>query len=423
MQLCHLPKALRTMAGLVVLAATLLTACSADRAAPAPSAGPTVAPAVQLTYWEEEADDGDVVLDALAAEFMRQNPSIKIERVHLSYEELVDRIESGASADLVRCISDCTATVARSPRFRPAAELFDRAFLADFLPGALEAARFDGAIWGIPDHYDDCLALIYNQALVEAPAGDTDAWIAQLKALTRAAEDRYGLAYFLEEPYWLIPWIGGFGGWILDEAGRPTLDTPAMIAALRFVGRLHDAEQVTPPQADYDVALDYFRQGRAAYLIDGTWSLERLREAKIAFGVAALPRVSATGLMPTPVATAHHWFAAATDDADRRAAARAFIEFMTSAHAQGRWLERAQRLPSRRAVAASPAIAADPLLAGMMAQLSVARGLPAAPAMRCIWPAMRSGLAAAMAGQASPEAAARAMQGEADRCMAEKAGR
>lgn len=411
------------VAGPLLLTAALLVACAPGRAASTPPVGPTAAPRVQLTYWEEEADDGDVVLDGLAAEFMRQNPTIKIERVHLSSEELLSRIESGASADLVRCSSDCTTAVAQSARFRPAAELFDRAFLVDFLPGALEAAQFNATIWGIPDNYDDCLVLIYNKALVEAVAADTDAWIVRLKALTRPAEDRYGLAYFLDEPYWLIPWIGGFGGWILDDAGRPTLDTPAMIAALRFVGRLHDVERVTPPQADYDVALDYFRQGRAAYLIDGTWSLERLREAKIAFGIAALPKVSATGLTPTPLATARHWFAAATNDADRLAAARAFVEFMTSAPAQERWLDRAQRLPSRRTVAAGPGVAADPLLAGIMVQLSVARGLPAAPAMQCVWPAMRPGLAAVMAGRMTPEAAARAMQAEADRCMAAVPGR
>ncbi|MGC8781728.1 MAG: extracellular solute-binding protein [Anaerolineae bacterium] len=405
-----------------------LAACAAGPNAaqgPAsPAAGPTVAPRVKLTYWEEEADDGDVVLDGLAAGFMRQNPTVAVERVHLSYEELVDRIESGATApDLVRCISDCTAAVALSGRFRPAADLFDRAFLARFLPGAVEAARFGATVWGIPDNYEDVLLLIYNRNLVEAPAADTDAWIGQLRALTDADADRYGLAYNLNEPYWLIPWIGGFGGWILDEADRPTLDTPAMVEALRFVDRLHRSERVTPLQADYDVALDYFRQGRAAYLIDGTWSLERLHEAKIPFGVTALPRVSATGLVPTPLATARHWFFGATDDPERSAAARAFVEFMTSADAQERWLSRAQRLPSRREVAAGEAIAADPLLRGIMAQLAGARGLPAAPAMRCVWSAMRPALEATMAGQTSPEAAARAMQKEAERCMTEMSGR
>ncbi|MEJ5198477.1 MAG: extracellular solute-binding protein, partial [Anaerolineae bacterium] len=156
----------------------------------------------------------------------------------------------------------------------------------------------------------------------------------------------------------------------------------------------------------------------AAYLIDGTWSLERLREARIPFGVTALPRVSATGLAPTPLATARHWFVAVTDDEGRLTAVRALVEFMTSAHAQEQWLRRAQRLPSRQEVAFSDAVAADPLLRGIMAQLAVARGLPQATAMRCVWQAMRPGLEATMAGQTTAEAAAHAMQKEAERCMA-----
>ncbi len=202
---------------------------------------------------------------------------------------------------------------------------------------------------------------------------------------------------------------------------RPTLDTPAMVEALRFAARLHNSERVMPLQADYDVALDYFRQGRAAYLIDGTWSLERLQEAKMPFGVAALPQISATGLAPTPLATARHWFVAAMDDEQRTATARDLVEFMTSEHAQRQWLRRAQRLPSRQAIAFGDVVAADPLLRGIMAQLVVARGLPQAAAMRCIWPAMRPALEATMAGRTTPEAAARAMQHEAGRCMTQMA--
>ncbi|MEJ5197344.1 MAG: hypothetical protein WHX53_00330, partial [Anaerolineae bacterium] len=228
MWLRRLSRHLRCANALIFLIVALLAGCSGGPGgAPgrtAQPAGPTVASAVKLIYWEEEADDGDVVLDDLAAEFMRQNPAVRVERVHLSFEELAHRIESGGTMpDLVRCISDCTAPLARSGRFRPAADLFPNTFPAHFLAGAIEAARFDGKIWGIPDNYDESLLLIYNTTLVEAPAADTDAWIVQLKALTAADADRFGLAYNLNEPYWLIPWIGGFGGWILDRADRPTL--------------------------------------------------------------------------------------------------------------------------------------------------------------------------------------------------------
>lgn len=416
------------LAWLVGGVAALLIGCATTAPSPrvtpepaSPADAPIIREAATLTYWEEEGDDGDVLLDRLTAEFRQRYPLVAIERVHLSSEELLDRIRRGGAPDLARCASDCTGPISASGQFRPAAGLFDQTFLARFLPGALEAATLDGVVWGIPDNYGGSLLLIYNKDLVSAVPTDTETWIAQLRSLTNPVEDRWGLAYFLEEPYWLAPWIGGFGGWLIDEAGRPTLDTPAGRAALRFVRRLRLEEGVTPPRADYDMALDYFRQGRAAYLIDGDWSLERLREAGISFGIAALPTVRETGLPPTPAATARHWFIGRSSAASpaQRAAAAAFVAYMSGAQAQQRWLVSAGRLPSAAAIADSPAIAADPLLAGAMAQLRRSRGLPAAAAMRCVWRAMRPPLVGVMAGQAEPEAAAAAMQAAADACIKE----
>ncbi|MDI6638155.1 MAG: hypothetical protein QME82_04510 [Bacillota bacterium] len=57
-----------------------------------------------------------------------------------------------------------------------------------------------------------------------------------IKELTKglnndAKPDQYGLVYNLNEPFWLAPWLGGFGGRPLDGT-KPTLDSQAMIAAL-----------------------------------------------------------------------------------------------------------------------------------------------------------------------------------------------
>jgi arabinogalactan oligomer/maltooligosaccharide transport system substrate-binding protein len=379
---------------------------------------PTVQP-ILLTYWEEEGDDGDVLLDSLANEFMRANPHVKVERVHFGYEELLDKLKTTDAPDLVRCLSDCAGPFSKSGRFRPVDGLFDRGILDRFFPGALAAATVTGALWGIPDNYGNHLMLIYNKDLVRDVPNDTDAWIDQLKTLTQADERQYGLSYFLEEPYWLVPWIGGFGGWPLDTRDNPTLDTQATIDALQFARSLKTEHQVVPPEADYDTAFDYFKQGLAAYLIDGDWSLDPLREAGVNFGVAALPPMSATGLDPTPMTSGKYWFVgqAAGKDAARLDAARQFVEFMTSARAQERWLDKTGRLPSAIEVAKSPKIAASPTLSGAMAQLSRGRGLPPAPEMRCVWSAMRPGLEAVLADRTAPAAAAKAMQAEAVACV------
>jgi arabinogalactan oligomer/maltooligosaccharide transport system substrate-binding protein len=167
------------------------------------------------------------------------------------------------------------------------------------------------------------------------------------------------------------------------------------------------------------VAFDYLKQGLAAYLIDGEWSLDRLREAGVNFGVAVLPRVSATGLDPAPMTSGKFWFVgqAVREDPARSDAALSFVEFMTSPRAQERWLDKAGRLPSAVEVARSPRVSTDPLLSGVVAQLSSGRGLPPAPEMRCVWAAMRPGLEAVLADRLTPVAAAQTMQAEAVTCV------
>ena len=313
--------------------------------------------------------------------------------------------------------------MSRSGAFRQLDGLFDQTFRDRFYTGALEAATLRGRLWGIPDNYGNSLMLIYDRRRVSEAPVDSETWIAQLATFTDEAADSYGLAFFYDEPYWLLPWLGAFGGWPLDAQDQPTLDTPAMHAALRFVRYLRLGQKVVPPQIDYDMAFDYFRQGRAAYLIDGEWSLEGLRQAGVRFGVAPLPAVSATGRVPTPVASGRHWFIAARLSGSRLQAAQAYVTHMTSAQAQERWLAQARRLPSRRQVAeAARQAAADPVIAGALAQLEHTRGLPPALEMRCVWSAMRPGLGAVLAGSTSVEDAARVMQADAVRCIGERYG-
>ncbi len=383
---------------------------------------PTPGP-LTLVYWEEESDDGDVLLDELAAEFMRANPDIVVQRAHYRYEELSLLFRtaalSGAGPDLVRAPGEFTEPFVTLGIIEPAAALFDEQTLNRFLEGARETSTVDGVVWGLPDNYGDHLMLIYNTDLVSAVPDNTDAWIAQMKSLTDPATGQYGLVYNLEEPYWTIPWISGFGGWPIDGQGQPTLDTEAVANALRFVQDLKLVHRVTPETADYNAAFDTFRQGKAAYIVDGRWNLDRYIGSGLNVGIAALPVVSATGLRPGPMAAARNWFISAHSTGAQREAALRFATFMTSAQAQEAWLTRMARLPADRESLELARANPDPVIAGAAQQLFYTRGLPPAQTMPCIWAAMSPALKDLMAGANSPEAAAKTMQADAERCVSE----
>jgi arabinogalactan oligomer/maltooligosaccharide transport system substrate-binding protein len=383
--------------------------------------GPVSEP-VTITYWEQESDEAAALLDELAASFMAANRGVRVERIHFlsgeqMREEFVALALAGRGPEVLRGANDLTASLAGAGTVLPAGNLYDSAFLDQFFPGALSAAVISNTVWALPDNYGSHLMLLYNKQLVQEVPADTRAWIAQLKTLSDPASGQYGLVYNLNEPYWLIPWIGGFGGWPLDQNDRPVLDNQAVIDALRFVHDLKYIQHVVPATATYDSAAALFKAGKAAYVIDGQWSLDDYRGAGIELGIAPLPRVAETGRYPVPLTAGKYWFFNTNSAGPRLEAARHFVAFMTSAAAQEKWLERLGRLPSSQQAAQQTPAQKDPLLAAEILQLSKGRGLSPAPAMLCVLQAMRPGLEHVMSGSASPADGALQMQQDADACL------
>jgi arabinogalactan oligomer/maltooligosaccharide transport system substrate-binding protein len=422
--------------------ALLVSACASApaRIPPTPAASATKAPGlgtpapgtpapetggpITLTLWEEDNDAADVLLDELAAEFTQQNPGIVIERTHFSYDELRNqfRAESlfdGEPPDLVRSPGEFTGPFGELKIVRPADELFGPAALEPFLPGALDGATLRGTVWGLPDNFGGHLMLLYNKSLVNGPSADTDAWVAQLKALTDPTNGRYGLVFNSSEAYWLIPWLSGYGGWPLNANEMPALDTAEMVEALWFLHDLQHKHLLTPEKMDYAGAFEAFAQGAAAYAIDGVWNFERYKGLGVDLGAAMLPRVSKTQLLPAPMATGRYWFIAKHVEGARLDAAKKFVEFMTSAPVQQDWLAKMQRLPSHEQVLASSLITRDPLMQAAADQLRIARGVPPALEMACAWRGLDAYFSKVMRDEISPDDAPALMQAEADACVAD----
>ena len=443
-------KKLFALFAVLLIASLLLAACGGSRDEPtpepqpeateapaaqateAPSAEtqpePTEAPAAQepvsITFWEQEEDTIDPFIDELIAEFMEEHPNVTVERVSYGNEELRDQFQvaslAGEAPQLVRVPNDFAGPFSALDIIYDLNDVFEPAYLDQFFEGALGPAVVSGAQYGVPDNYGNHLMLLYNKELVDEVPTDTDAWIAQLQELTTG--DQFGLAYNLNEPFWLAGWIGGFGGWPLDETDSPDLASQGMIDALQFVQDLKFTHEVTPVDADYDTAQALFREGKAAYFINGDWSLGSYLEGDTAlpfeWGTAAMPMVSRTGEWPSPMTAGKYWMISNEVEGDELEASKTFIEHMTSDPVQERWLNEFKRLPSSKSVAESAdAITSDPILAGSMEQLSHGRGMPAAPQMRCAWDAMRPNLEAVMANSMTPEDAAAAMQAEANKCV------
>ena len=415
----------------MLVAAFVLSACAKPTPTPTPPpaqptqppAKPTQPPApekVTLSFWEQEGEEVDVFLDQLIAEFEAANPNIDVERTHYENEALRDQFQTAALAEaapeVVRVPNDFAGPFSALDIVAPITDLFDQAFLDQFFPGALQPAVVKGTLWGVPDNYGNHLMLLYNKDLIPEPPATFEELIEKAKALTQG--EIQGFAYNLNEPFWGAGFYGAFGGWPLDENDKPQFNNEAFINYLKFVKGLKD-EGVVPQECDYNCADTLFKEGKAAMIINGDWSLGSYVEALgDKLGVAPVPPIN--GKPYTEMTSGKYFmvYKGVLDNPAKKDAVVRFITFMTSADVQKRWLDQFKRLPSNKEVAKDPAIASDPILAGSMAALANGRGMPAAPEMRCAWDAWRPNLEGVMAGTLTPEAAAEAAQKAADECVA-----
>ncbi|MCZ2126605.1 MAG: extracellular solute-binding protein [Anaerolineales bacterium] len=430
-------KNLLVLLSLLAVASMALAACGGAPAAtqapdtsapaatekPAATAEPIIdtepAEAVSIAFWEQEGDDVDVFIDKLIAEFQAANPNITVERTHYENEALRDQFQTAsladAAPDVVRVPNDFAGPFSALDIIAPADALFDDAFLGQFFPGSLDPARVAGTLWGVPDNYGNHLMLVYNKALIaEAPATFEDL-IAKAKELTKG--DVQGFAYNLNEPFWGGGFYGAFGGWPLDENDKPQFNNQSFIDYLNFVAQLKK-DGVVPAECDYNCADTLMKDGKAAMIINGDWSLGDYAAALgDNMGVAPVPPIN--GKPYTEMTSGKYFMVsnAVLKDEARKAAVTAFVTFMTSADVQTQWLNEFKRLPSNAEVAKDPSIISDPILSGSMAALANGRGQPAAPQMRCAWDAWRPNLEGVMAGTLTADAAAAAAQESADACV------
>ena len=392
-------------------AALLAGACSPPREA-----------ANRVVIWHQKAGAERAFFEQIVAEYNRANPGETVKAVYREGEELRDSFiiaaVAGQGPDLVFGPADNVAVFAGTKAIRPWSEVFDGEFFADFTEQGV--VRWRGHPWLLADQTGNQLMFVYDrQAMASAPA-TLDELIALGKELTvRDAQGttRYALTWNYSEPFFFIPFLTGFGGWIMDDAGRPTLDTPEMRAALQFVLDLRDKHGVMPRYEDYATANLMFLRRRAAMIIDGPWSWA-------GYGVpgrsmlALLPLNTATGLRCRPMLAAKGYSLNVNTPSEKFGLIRRVVTHLTGPEVQLNMARKLFTTPTRRAVLKEPDFRDNPVLQLALEQAKNSVPMPTAPQLRHIWDGIRGPYRRLFAGDLTPDEAARAMQKDAEERIA-----
>ncbi|NKE62168.1 sugar ABC transporter substrate-binding protein [Lentzea sp. PSKA42] len=216
----------------------------------------------------------------------------------------------------------------------------------------------EGKTWALPDR-NGPMVLYYNKDLfdkdgVPYPTADWK-WpdfLAAAQKLTVKDGDktmRYGFAAGDWWPWWMAFMLQN-GGRILDDAGKPVINSPENAKAMQFYADLVHKHHVAPSKKDYEALKisspdQLFAQGNAAMIMTGFWNIAALKETpQVRWGISPL-------FKNTKQATISFQSGLAITKSSRRPElAFKVLDFLTSAEGQKPIATTGQDAPANREV-------------------------------------------------------------------------
>ena len=369
-----------------------------------------------LTVWIQEDASSPVYayLANLAAAFMQANPGTDIKLLPKDAQTVRNTFaDASDGVDLLWTTNEEVQQFAANDLLRAADFITATQFVSPALPGV---AR-DGVVYGVPVETGNNLVLYYNKKLLREPPRDTDALIRLGATLTKEANGQYALVYDTTNPFWLLPWLGGYKSAPLADDGRtPTLNTRAMTETLKLLKTMQD-KKVSLPDADIGIADAVFTDGRAAMIINGDEVLSAY-QSKFGtdLGVTRLPQVSKQD-NPRPYTGGVYFALPAGVSGNKLDLAQAFINFVISKPIQVDMAKKFTRLPAVQSAVQDAAITNDAILKGLSDQMLLGIAPPDSLVLTCVWEAIRPNQIAVLKGNLEPDAAAQNMQADAEACI------
>jgi multiple sugar transport system substrate-binding protein len=289
-----------------------------------------------------------------------------------------------------------------------------------FFRGTLEACRWAGKLYAVPWYADVGLLYRRTDLIPEEPRSLEElSQFAQRAVASQAGRSvPFGIAWMGARYEGLVTvfleYLGGFGGRIMDDSMRVTVDAPEAVRALTFMRDQITSLKIAPRDVltwHEEETRFAFQNGRAAFMRNWPYAYSAMADttqSRVARKYAVSPMPAAPGGRPTAALGGaqlgiNKW----TEHPD---AARALVAFITAPEQQ---LERAVAIgefPTRRAVYDEPALRAALAIPADDARRAVesATPRPVTPLYTQLSELLQIELHRALAGQVEPEAALRA---------------
>jgi len=330
-----------------------------------------------ITYWNGLTGADGKIMDELIGQFT-QETGIKIEQQRIPWADLYAKLQvsvpAGEGPDLALIHTIEIPHFANDGVLEPIADATAAAkgFRGDdYLSTTWQGGIYEGKRYAIP--LDVPQHLLYMNVKVVKDAGlagkvpgSKDELLAMARQMTKG--DMFGFAIGTLNPgkytwgFQNLLWQNGANVYAPDLK-RSALTDPAAIEAAEFFGTIHAKEKVAPP-ANANCR-DAFIAGKIGMWIAGSWNFTGLREAKVDFVVAPVPKIFKK---PVVWSMPHQFTFPKPKAADtaRREAAWAHVRWISDHVAE--WTLKAGQVSARRAPHADPRITGDPVLKTLLSQ-------------------------------------------------------
>jgi len=320
----------------------------------------------EITFWHA-MDSAQGTVDALVERFHDEQDEVRVDARYVgSYREAQTKLLAAFGGpdepDLFQAeiaffprlvaegaVQDLTAEAAALPA----------AFTEDFVPGLWAYGELDGRRYGLPWNASTPALYLNASALERAGVAPPATWEAFADAADALTTRRARGVVFVGDSWLFEMMVRSLGGALVDDAGRPTLDTPEAREALSLLSDLEargslaffGADETTP-------AILGFVRTRSLMAFASIANWPDVRRFSVAFDLTAVPvpmreggRVPLGGAQLVVMRNA-------TPEA--RAAAWRFWRWLMEPEQIATWVEGSYYLPIRDA--------ARPLLEGFYAE-------------------------------------------------------
>jgi maltose-binding protein MalE len=362
-------------------------------------------------------------------EFAQRYPNYQFQQLYYQTEELRPNYMisalAGKGPEMIHVASDNVGPLSELQVVKPLEDYFDQAFLDSFITEPFNANTWlNGHLYQIADRVGNHLTLVYNKKFVKEPPRTIGELIKMGKKLAVDNDgdgnpDRYALAWNFIEPYFVVPFIGLYGGWILDENNRPTLNTEPVIKAAQLIYDMANKYKIIPRECDYETANALFLDEKSAMIINGPWSWGTYIKRGMDIGLARIPMNDSTGQWATPIVSPVGYMVNVNLKGEKLDVTLKLLRYLTSESVQLEFAREFNLIPSRKSIMNDSVLVKNPLYQAALDQMKVGKPMPVVTELRWIWDAMRPAYQGIFTGRYTPEEAAEEMQKLAEKLIRE----